>query len=149
VRHVLERGSVVNGASRFRWDGLHPDAEALSAALAVFPDGDPALPFRAGNCLQVTLHGPGVRIEIPREIGARRRMFRRSSFWDALMEFAGRGAPEYVEYSYRLAADIYRASLDLHGADAVREMAPLLSYKALERQLRTGAVARIEFLVRR
>jgi hypothetical protein len=44
IRELLLRGSLVSGASRFRWAGWDQDAESLRALLAAFPDPDPTRP---------------------------------------------------------------------------------------------------------
>ncbi|HEY1339869.1 MAG TPA: hypothetical protein VGF59_20290 [Bryobacteraceae bacterium] len=38
IRELLLRGTLVSGASRFRWAGWEADAEGLRALLATFPD---------------------------------------------------------------------------------------------------------------
>ncbi len=107
VREILHRGSLVEGASRFRWDALDADQPAIESVLATFPDPDPARPFTPALCLRAVLKGPNTRIDIPRQAGSERRLFRKRSFWDVLMEFSEAAAPRYLGYSYRERADHY------------------------------------------
>ena len=48
VRELLLRGTLVSGASRFRWTGWDADLDGLRELLATFPGDDPARPFAAG-----------------------------------------------------------------------------------------------------
>src|ERR1035437_4266018 len=41
VRELLRRGTLVSGASRFRWVGWEADIEGVRQILAAFPDADP------------------------------------------------------------------------------------------------------------
>src|ERR1035438_8165903 len=47
IREFLRRGTLVSGASRFRWAGWEADAESVMELLASFPDADPSRPFRS------------------------------------------------------------------------------------------------------
>src|SRR6266436_296267 len=98
LHELLLRGTLVSGASRFRWAGWDADP-------------DPRRQFAAKQCIRAALRGPGRRIEIPREIGMRKPFFRRASFWDALMGVAASSEARYVDYSYRERADRYSAAL--------------------------------------
>src|SRR5205814_122839 len=42
IREVLRRGTMVSGASRFRWAGWAVEVEELRELLATFPDADPS-----------------------------------------------------------------------------------------------------------
>src|ERR1044071_1039171 len=57
VRELLLRGTLVSGASRFRWAGWEADPESLRELLATFPDPDPARPFEAFRCMRANLRG--------------------------------------------------------------------------------------------
>jgi len=146
IRDLLLRGTLVSGASRFRWTGLEADAEGIRALLAAFPDPDPSRPFSATQCTRVILRGTRQPITIPREAGARRgvvaRLLHRRSFWDLLMKIAESGDPRYAGYSYRDRADIYQMQLGTPEVQQVRSAARLVRYTALEAQIRT---AQIEF----
>jgi hypothetical protein len=149
VRDILHRGSLVEGASRFRWDAFDADQAAVESLLATFPDPDPARPFAAGLCLRAVLKGPNTRIEIPRQVGSERRLFRKSSFWDLLMEVALVAAPRYLGYSYRDRADRY--TFTVPPAEAVRlcASAGTIRYSGLEAQVRRARLDSIDLYVER
>src|SRR5450631_3942922 len=69
LHELLLRGTLVSGASRFRWVGWDTALEDIEAQLATFPDREPQRPFAPDLCFRADLRGPGRRIEIPREIG--------------------------------------------------------------------------------
>src|SRR5215208_2705507 len=50
IRELLLRGTLVSGASRFRWTGWEADPEGLREVLATFPDPEPSRPFAAERC---------------------------------------------------------------------------------------------------
>src|SRR5580704_8535831 len=101
IREILKRGTLVSGASRFRWTGWEPGPEDLGAVLATFPDPDPSLTFAAERCHRAILRGGRQSVEIPRDAVARKGLFQRKSFWDLLMEVASASPSEYSGYSYR------------------------------------------------
>src|SRR5437868_13064499 len=107
IRDLLLRGTLVSGASRFRWVGWDAEAEGLRELLATFPDAEPLRAFAAEGCVRAILRGGRQTIEIPRDAGARKGMFQRRSFWDDLMSVAGAGTAAYLGYSYRERADRY------------------------------------------
>src|SRR5690242_15275245 len=45
VRELLLRGSLVSGATRFRWSGWETDLPSVLELLATFPDPEPMRPF--------------------------------------------------------------------------------------------------------
>src|ERR1700690_2849100 len=75
IRELLLRGTLVSGASRFRWTGWTADLESLRELLASFPDPDPSRQFAAERCVRATLRGGRQVIEIPREAVARKGLF--------------------------------------------------------------------------
>lgn len=153
VRDLLLRGTLVSGASRFRWSGWEADAEAVRTLLATFPDAEPGRPFAAASCVRVVLRGPRQPVGIPREIGSSHglvaRMLRRMSFWDLLMQIAASGALKYAGYSYRDRADIYQLLLGGPEARRIRDASHLVSYTALETQIRNTPIDSAEFYVER
>jgi hypothetical protein len=148
VRDILLRGTLVSGASRFRWSGWKADAEGLRAQLGTFPDPDPSRAFVAARCVQVVLRGGRMAIVIPKAAGERKGIFRRSSFWDALMQVAAAGAA-YGGYSYRDRADRFTRQLSAEEVARLRQASPLLRYSTLRDQVRLGAFHSIEMLVER
>src|SRR3954466_6123165 len=85
IAELLRRGSLVSGASRFRWEGWETDAAALPELLAEFPDPDPRRAFLPAKCVRAVLQGSRP-IQLPREAVARKGLFQRATFWDALMD---------------------------------------------------------------
>ena len=72
VRELLLRGTLVSGASRFRWTGWEAELDGLRELLATFPGDDPARPFISLRCVRAVLRGGRQPIHIPREAGARK-----------------------------------------------------------------------------
>src|SRR6266446_5179689 len=153
VRDLLLRGTLVSGASRFRWTGLEAQPDSIRSLLASFPDADPSRQFDAAQCKRVVLRGPRQPIGIPREIGTTRgvwaRIVRRQTFWDRLMEIAAAGKPQYSGYSYRDRADIYQLALGGADVQRIREGARLVPFTALQGQIRIVPIEAAEFYVAR
>ena len=149
LRELLLGGTLVSGASRFRWPALEASLESLEALLATFPDPEPERPFAAERCLRVRVEGPGLREEIPREALARRRFLSRGSFWDILLDVAAEAGVRYAGYSYRERADRYVLEIPPAQLERMKKSARLLRYATLEAQVRTGSVRQAVFLVRR
>jgi hypothetical protein len=149
IRELLLRGTLVSGASRFRWAGWEAELEGIREVLTTFPDPDPARPFMAERCLRATLRGGRQAIEIPREAAERKGLFQRKTFWDLLMEVVGGGVPAYVGYSYRERADRYMRDLTLAEATRVREGSGLVKYSTLSEQIRVAAFVQVELWVSR
>lgn len=143
IRELLERGTVVESASRFRWEPLTLDDPAVQALLAGFPQPDPSLRFDAAKCSRAWLCGHRTRIELPREVAASRRLFSRRSFWTVLLEAV---TPEYVDYSYRQRADLFRSKVD---PAKLREAAGLLKYSGLSQQVARASIETVELAVPR
>jgi hypothetical protein len=149
IREILLRGTLVIGASRFRWAGWEADVASLRELLATFPDADPARPFAAAGCIRATLRGGRHAIEIPREAAARKSWFQRKTFWDLLMEVAGASSPAYSGYSYRDHADRYLREFTPAEGERVRAAAGAVRYSALRDQIRSVGFARVELYVTR
>jgi len=142
---ILSRGTLVSGASRFRWQGWKADPGDLHEVLATFPDPDPARPFSAERCIRAVLRGGLRPIDAEREAMLARRG---GEFWEALMAAAG-PAPPYAGYSYREGADRFLRELDLPGVAAVRAAAAAVRFSTLQEQVRTIAFHSVEFYVLR
>ena len=151
VRDLLLRGTLVSGASRFRWTGWEADVESVRALLAAFPDPDPARPFDPANCTRAVLRGPRQPITIPRDAAERRgivaSLLRRKSFWDHLMSIAASGNTQYAAYSYRDRADIHHLPLTAPDLKRIREAARLVRYTALQAQIRNSPIESAELCV--
>ena len=149
LREMLLRGTLIIGASRFRWAGWDADVASLRELLATFPDADPARPFVCAGCIRATLRGGRHVIEIPREAAARKSWIQRKTFWDVLMEVVGASGPAYCGYSYRDRADRYLREFTAVEAERVRAAAGAVRYSALRDQIRSVGFAQAELYVTR
>jgi hypothetical protein len=149
IREMLLRGTLVSGATRFRWAGWEADRESLRELLATFPDAEPARPFAAAACIRATLRGGRHAIEIPREAAARKSLFQRKTFWDLLMEVVGASGPAYSGYSYRDRADRYVREFTPAEIERVRAAASEVRYSALREQIRSVGFGQAELHVTR
>ncbi|MGQ9633279.1 MAG: hypothetical protein ACUVXB_03445 [Bryobacteraceae bacterium] len=149
VHELLLRGSLVIGASRYRWTGWDADLEDLTEMLGVLPSPQPERLFDPDHCVRLILHGPALRLEIAKQSFCERRFLRSRSFWDALMEIAAERELAYAGYSYRERADRYRLEITACLASRLASSASLLRYSRLGEHFRNGMVERIEFLVER
>jgi hypothetical protein len=149
LRELLRRGTLVSGASRFRWTGWEADADGLRELLASFPDADPARPFTAAKCVRAVLRGGRRAIDIPREAGARKPLLRKASFWDLLMDPTAMGDIQYLHYSYKDRADCYRVEISLAAAEKLRAASEALKYSSLREQIRTAGFTWAELFVER
>ena len=149
VGEILRQGTVVQGASRFRWEPLEASAEDITPVLAGFPDPEPNRPFNPARCLRVRLSGGRAPLELERAAASRKRLFRRRSFWQALLETIARVPVCYQHYSYGDQADVYVADLDPESAQQLWLEADLLPYPSLAAALQGGAYRRLELWVER
>jgi hypothetical protein len=146
VRQLLHSGTVVYHFYRYSWIGFDVDQAELAAALAKFPDADPLRPFAPDQCTVAIFESAGIKprhlMELPREAGSKRRMFRARSFWERLLEIAGNEKVSYHGYSYGRRADIYRFDLNhenvLQITQAVKRLGPR-SLQAVIRVLQESA----------
>ncbi|MCS7043183.1 MAG: hypothetical protein N2036_13735 [Bryobacteraceae bacterium] len=147
VHRLLEHGSLVSGASRFRWERIECTLEEVEQALRALPQPEPLRPCAFSRCARVILSGPAGRVEIEKAVGSARRLFRRTSFWDLLM--GGLGAPGYAGYCYRERSDRYALEIGRDGRQRVESATALLRYPELARRIRALHVERIEWIVPR
>jgi hypothetical protein len=115
VQQILRSGTIVFHSFRYWWQGFEPDAAALREILAAYPDSDAARSFRSEDCTEIILESSGSparhSLRVMREEASKRRVLRRRSFWDALIDFTKARAPRYREYSYALNGDTYTMAL--------------------------------------
>ena len=149
ICEILRRGTLVSGASRFRWAGWEVDMEALRELLATFPDADTGARFAATRCIRAVLRGGRLTIEIPRHAGERKGMFQRASFWDVLMEVAAGSEAEYHGYSYRERADRFMRLLSTAETERLREASVRVKYSTLRDQIGTLGFTHLELYVAR
>ncbi len=144
IRELLKRGTLVSGATRFRWVGWEADVEGVVEVLATFPDADPSRKFEASRCGRAILRGGRQALEIPRETGARKGLFQRTSFWDLLMEVAGAASATYGGYSYKDRADRFLLALTVAEAERIRAGSEAVRFTTLRDQVRAGGFGQIE-----
>lgn len=154
VRERLRGGTCTYNVYRYWWEALEVEEAALAAVLAEFPDPDPARPFQPEGCLWASLaddHQPKPHtLRIERAEAARRRWFRRESFWDFLLRLAQAGQLAYQDYSYYHRADLYALALGPEQRALLLTQAEQLARRALrERMLRVGNWTRLELACRR
>ena len=149
IRELLRRGTLVSGASRFRWQGFEAEAEALDEVLASFPDPDPSRSFAAAACLRAVLLGGRRPVELSREAVSRKGLFERAAFWDLLLETVAAGEIAYSGYSYRERADRYTREFVREEIDRLRAAASAVRYSTLRDQIQTAAFRRAELFVGR
>jgi hypothetical protein len=149
IREILLRGSLVAGASRFRWPGWEPDLAGIRALLATFPDPDPSRPFAAERCMRAILRGGRQAVEVHRESALRKRPFHNDSFWDFLMEVTAAAEMRYGGYSYRDRADRYIRDFTAAEVDQIRAGLNRVKYSTLRDQILRSAFQHAELLVLR
>lgn len=149
ICELLQRGSLVSGASRFRWTGWRQDVASLRELLTTFPDPDPTRPFAAEGCEKVVLRASRGAIEIPREAVSRKSMFQRETFWDQLMQIVGGGAMTYAGYSYRERADRYTREISPPEMERIRAAAESVKFSTLRDQIRSANVLTADLHVKR
>jgi hypothetical protein len=140
VRQLLHSGTVVYHFYRYSWAGFDANETELAAALANFPDADPSRPFDAGQCTNAVFDGPGANprrlLDLDRAAASKRRIFRRQSFWESLLEIAAEENPAYQKYSYSRRADLYHLDLDGENTSRIAEAANRLAAGKLRSALR-------------
>ena len=149
ICEVLRRGSLVSGESRLRWQPLEASADEIAPLLGRFPDASPGRPFDPDKCFHIRMLCGREALDLPREAASRPRLFRRRSFWAALLDLAAGALPEYVEYSYRLRCDHYRIHLDLDRLARLAGAASLLRSNQLAARIRRTAFDTLDLFVRR
>ncbi len=143
IEQILRAGSVVFHFYRYWWEGFEADSEALGRLLAQFPGDEPRREFRARECSAVLIetggHPARNTVELPRALAARRKLFHRRSFWDALMELAERKPPAYQNYSYAHRADLFALPVNAPEKAALVAQATRLAPRELHGQVRALA----------
>jgi hypothetical protein len=146
VSGVLRRGSLLQGASRYRWQGFEASPAELAPLLNCYPESEPDRPFDIATCRFIVLHfSHGGTVELERKPLTKRRTLRRKHFWGELERLTAGRTPQYLEYSYREQADRYRLSLLQTEGASLREAAVLLPYSNLAQRLKTTAVGAVDF----
>ena len=149
VRDLLLRGTLVSGASRFRWPPIEASSGEVGELLRRLPDSDPSRIFNPERCVRVELRGPSAVIDLSRAVAGKRRFLRRRSVWDVLMGLVEPSHLDYIEYSHKDRADRYRLRLAPAALTELRAAGGLAAYGKLASQLRTLAASTADFLVPR
>ena len=148
LRQILRAGNVVAGQYRYRWEPLEVAEPELQSALVALPGPEPSRPFQSENCYRLRFHGGQGVIEISREAAARKPLFAKQSFWDALLSSFGE-APRYEDYNYAERADVYTSPLSQADRSVVEALLPLLKPKELAQRLRAIQPESLDWFVRR
>jgi hypothetical protein len=151
VQQLLHSGTVVYHFYRYTWTGFDADESELAAALAKFPDTDPSRAFSPNLCTNAVFDGPGVNprhlLDLMKDAASSRRIFRRQSFWQRLMDIASEENLVYEKYSYSRRADLYRLIIDSENVLKIAEAADQLARRNLRPALRVvNATACIFFV---
>lgn len=136
IRDILSRGSFVSGSARYRWEPLEADSDELGALLDRFPDEDPGRPLDTARCAKVVFQGRRATMELEPAAASRRRLFKKTSFWDVLMSTVESAGPEYQRYSYSDQADVYRVRLPSEILQTLLAHTNLLKYSSIAQELR-------------
>jgi hypothetical protein len=139
VRQILRSGSVSFHGYHYSWAGFHVEDQELAALLSRFPDSDPSRPFRPDVCAIVVIQMGeplSVVLSLERSVTSRKRLFRRQSFWDALLDAATQGPLAYDSYSYQYRADLYRLDASDEQAAALAAAWESLAPRDMRRSLR-------------
>lgn len=149
IRDILSRGSFVSGSSRYRWEPFEADSGELGAVLDRFPDEQPGRLFDPEKCTMVVFQGRRGNIELPCETASKRRLFKKTSFWDVLMATFAAAGPEYARYSYSDQADVYQVRLPPETLQTLLEHTKLLKYPSVGAELRFLEPNAAELFVKR
>ena len=149
IREILLRGTIVSGATRYRWEGVEASEGELEELLAGFPDAQPERAFDASQCVRVVLRGDRGSIEITAEAASEKRLFKKSNFWNVLLPALEELGPMYRQYSYSEKCDVYEVALPLESLDGLKSNAGLLKYSGLADQLTRFEAAKAELHVAR
>jgi hypothetical protein len=149
MREILLRGTMVAGASRFRWAGWPVEEDDLRALLSTFPDADPTQTFAPARCIRLVLRGGRQPIEIRREAGARKGLFQRETYWDVLMAVVSAAPLTYAGYSYRDRADRFHRDLTVTETARLRSAADSVKFTTLKDQIRSVAFTSVEVFATR
>jgi hypothetical protein len=145
IAELLSHGSLVSGASRFRWESFPAAPAALETILGTFPDPDPDRIFQPAQCRGIVLRAKASSLPLPLEAVSRKRWLRKRSFADTLMELAAAGPLRYGGYSYRDRADCFLLAARPETAEVIARAIPLLASAALRNRIASFPVESIEF----
>jgi hypothetical protein len=146
---VLQRGSLISGASRLRWDGFAVEEDEIEAAVVALPGDDPTIAFDIGRCSTIRFRGYQTTFEILRKDAIRKGLLHRKSLLDLVGDLSGKHPPQYKRFDYQRGEDIFRISFE---GDRAAILLPLLRHLPRNqtiRQLAAEGLHAIEFFQRR
>jgi hypothetical protein len=148
IKQILRSGTVVFHFYRYWWTGFDIDATELNLLLSRFPDPDPSREFCSADCTIIAIESgvtpPRPAVEIQRQAISRSRLFRRRSFWDALLAEVFSNSVAYHGYSFAHRADLYRLELAPESRARLAAAAASLAPRAMRRELQpVGQAARV------
>jgi hypothetical protein len=151
IKQILHSGTVVFHFYRYWWTGFDIEETDLKGLLARFPDPDPSREFRSAECTSVAIESgatpPRPAVEIQRLALSRKRLFRRRSFWDALLAEVSSSLVTYHGYSFGHRADLYRLELTAESRARLAAAAASLAPRAMRKELQVIANAvRVVFI---
>src|ERR1700730_17322085 len=143
IRQILHSGTVVFHFYRYWWTGFDIDPSELAGLLARFPDPDPSREFRSAECTSLAIESgatpPRPAVEIQKQAISRSRLFRRRSFWDALLAEVSSNPVTYNGYSFAHHADLYWLELTPEARARLATAAASLAPPALRPELQDAA----------
>jgi len=148
IQKMMRVGTVTTGEYRYRWDGLEIGADQLEPILEAVPHAEPERPFDPQRCFLVRFRRGLETLDLPRENAARKALFARQCFWDALIGLAVEGA-RYSDYSHAGQADRFTLPLDAQAWHHVRSLLPLLKPKSAAARIENLHPEQIDWLTRR
>jgi hypothetical protein len=151
IKQILRSGTVVFHFYRYWWTGFDIDETELRGLLARFPDPDPSREFRGAECTLVAIESgappPRPPLEVQKTAISRRRLFRRRSFWDALLAEAASTPVIYHGYSFAHHGDLYWLELSAEARARLAGAAASLAPRAMRQELQAvGQAVRVVFI---
>ena len=151
IRQILHSGTVVFHFYRYWWPGFDIDPSELAGLLTRFPDPDPSREFRSAECTSVAIESgatpPRPAVEIHKQAISGSRLFRRRSFWDALLAEVSSSPVTYNGYSFAHRADLYRLDLASESRTRLAAAAASLAPRTMRKELQAiGHAARVVFI---
>ncbi|MBI1956725.1 MAG: hypothetical protein HYS38_10055 [Acidobacteria bacterium] len=148
IIQLLRVGTFSTGEYRYRWAPPEIGEEEVKRILETLPGPDPSRKFEPESCFLVRFRRGPEMLDLSRERAARKNLFARRSFWEALLPLAEKGV-QYADYSYADKADVFTLALDQEGLQSLHDLLPLLKPASAAERLERLRPERIEWLSRR
>jgi hypothetical protein len=151
IKQIFRSGTVVFHFYRYWWQGFEIEEGELTGLLARFPDPDPAREFRGAECSLISIESnatpPRPAIEMQKQAISGTGLFRRRSFWHALLAETSSTPVIYHGYSFAHHADLYGLELAAESRARLAAAAASLAPRAMRKELQAiGQAARIVFI---